>query len=336
MSRTRLRQVARLEKRALPYIAQKRRDAEERAASEASKREKNFITVANLAVLILYGNPKVGEPLTCAWQRCLESEAWKACRERHPRIGAEGRGKESPFNDQGARSIAQYFREYILPGLPGTDETKKLNAVLAKAPPWLLWFAHAEIPILSLGLKLPDLSRLCHFDRPEAFGHLPDGAFERRRLPEGVEDDELGFVLGLIRRDPAVLARLSPRERIACERMAPIPQANLTPRERMRALRTKQKRTTSGSWDGSPQAQTDEWREFASVAALLRAMSRDSGLIPGARLPDKASDGKGLPPSVGEVQRGSRHSHHRRVQLNSHRSLSIQPRHSSARGREVA
>jgi hypothetical protein len=76
MSRAQIRRLARLEKQAVPYIARKRREQEARAEALASGREKYFVVVANLAVLILYGDPQVGEPLTCAWRRCVESKAW--------------------------------------------------------------------------------------------------------------------------------------------------------------------------------------------------------------------------------------------------------------------
>jgi hypothetical protein len=272
MSRARLRQLARLEKLAVSYIAQKRRHEEEARATHASQCEKAFITMANVAVLILYGDPQVGEPLTCAWQRCLQSTAWQACRAKHPPVSEQGRGQESPFDDRGAQAIAEYFRAYILPDLPGADETAKLNAVFAKAPLWLLWFTYAELPIVVLGLKLPDLSSMSRFARPERLGHhyLPDGAFEWRRLPVGVEDELLGLFLGLERRDPAALAKLSPGMRIADEREDPI----LTPRERLRALRMQERGATSGSGGGSPHAHIDDRPELASVAVLLRFMSQ--------------------------------------------------------------
>ena len=279
MSRAQIRRLARLEKQAVPYIARNRREQEARAEALASGREKYFVVVANLAVLILYGHPRVGEPLTCAWRRCVESKAWQACREKHPPVNA--RGKESPFDEGGAESMAQYFRAYILPDLPGADETAKLNAILAKAPPWLLWFTHAEVPILFLGLKLPDLSSMCRFERPEAFPHdpLPYGAFEGRRLPEGAEDHDLESFLGLMRRD-----------RIANEGQDLLLQAHFTPRQHLRALRMKESATTGGSASGSPRARRDDRPELTSVAALLRDMSRTSGFVPGATLPpDKAS-----------------------------------------------
>jgi len=170
MSQVRFRQVARLEKRALFYIEQKRRYEEE---ERASHRERYFVKIANLALLILYGDPKIGEPLTCAWQRCLESRAWKECREKHAdRFGRSGGEVDGPFDDRGAQSIAQYFHEYILPDLPGADDIEKLNSVFAKAPAWLLWFAYAESSILCLGLKLPDLSSMSRFARAAGGGTI--------------------------------------------------------------------------------------------------------------------------------------------------------------------
>jgi hypothetical protein len=277
MSRTRARQVAHLENLALPYIERKRQEEQRRVERLASARDEALVMIASLAFLLLYGEPAIGEPLSRAWERSLASRALKADRATHSDLG-----EVDPFDEQGARSIARYFRAHVLPGLPGTDEREKLNRVLAKAPPWLLWFTHAELPILLLGLKLPDLSSMCRFDRPKLLRHhqLPDGAFAWSQLPEGVEDQRLGLLLGLMRRDPAVLARLTPRQRMACERNgqehAEIYQANLTPRERLRALRMKQRGATSRRTAGPPQAQTDDRPEFASVAAWLRAVSRDS------------------------------------------------------------
>jgi hypothetical protein len=214
MSRTRLRQVARLERCALPYIERKRRYDGETAAS---LRESAFRRAASVALLILHGDPRLGEPLRDAWVRCLQSPAWKACRAKHPDyIGRYD--EEAPFNMLGARGLAQYFRSYFLPELPGADETEKLNAVFAKAPIWLLWFTHADVIGVVLGLKVPDLSTKARFGRPGITLVLPDGTFEWRRLPDGAEDKW------------NAMARQHRRERLA------LPD-NLTTRERRRVLR---------------------------------------------------------------------------------------------------
>jgi hypothetical protein len=184
MSRTRLRQIARLERRALPDIERKRQYEEDKAAS---RREYAFRIAANIALIILYGDPRIGEPLAEAWRRCLQSPAWKACRAKHPDyIGRYRRDEEGPFYMEGVSGIAKYFRTYFLPELPGADETEKLNAVFAKAPTWLLWFTHADVIGAVLGLKVPDLSSKARFGRPSlTLVQLPDEAFEWRRLPNG-------------------------------------------------------------------------------------------------------------------------------------------------------
>jgi hypothetical protein len=208
-----MRRVARLERRALPYIEEMRRYKEREAAS---LRERAFAVAANLALLILYGDPRIGEPLIYAWRRCIESPAWKACREKHPDyIGdIRRRGRKGFFGTY----IAQYFRKYFLPELPGIDETEKLKSVFARAPEWLLWFTHADVIGPVLGLEIPDLSSKSRFARPDiSMLHLPDGSFEWRELPDGAED-----VFYAMQGEQLPLA------------------ANLTPRERMRALRLQE------------------------------------------------------------------------------------------------
>ena len=165
---------------------------------------------------------------------------------------------EGPFDDRGAQCIAQYFHEYILPDLPGADDIEKLNSVFAKAPAWLLWFTNAELTVLFLGLKLPDLSSMFRFARPRGRrDYLPYGAFELRRLPDGEEDR----ILPLIR-----------------ERQLAI-EAKLTPRERMRAVRIKESSAMSGSGGDSSQSRTDDRSDGDAVAAWLRRMSQVSGAV---------------------------------------------------------
>ena len=210
MNRTRLRQIERLEKRAQPYIARRQLDDEEAREKFRFYREHAFARVANLALLILYGEPRIGEPLTCAWQRCWESDALKAYFERHPEMDA------SPFDKRGVWSITRYFCENVQPDLPGIDARAKLNAIIATAPGWLLWFTRAELDLL----RSTGSFQQCRYARPLHFGDgLPDGACDLRRLPDGVDDK--------------VIAELIKRKRS-------VPEQKLTPRERMRALRKKE------------------------------------------------------------------------------------------------
>jgi hypothetical protein len=80
MNQIRARQIARLEKRALPHIKQ-------REGIEQQWRQVRRGAVAHAAVLaflVRHGNPQMDEPLSEACRRVAESEAWKACCEKFP------------------------------------------------------------------------------------------------------------------------------------------------------------------------------------------------------------------------------------------------------------
>ncbi len=80
MSETRFRRIARLEKLAKPYLElarQTERQWERTLQGTAAN-------AAILAFLIRYGNPNIGEPLSCACRRASESSAWKECCEKFP------------------------------------------------------------------------------------------------------------------------------------------------------------------------------------------------------------------------------------------------------------
>jgi hypothetical protein len=89
-------------------------------------RKEAFEIMASLGLLTLYGDPKIDEPLSNAWQRCVESKAWKEGLEKDPDFGKDL--QSTPFN-YGVGYIASYFRKYFLPELPGANETDKLNAI---------------------------------------------------------------------------------------------------------------------------------------------------------------------------------------------------------------
>ena len=78
MYQTRSRQIARLEKRAVPYMALKQANQKK----WDSIRDGAVEHAAVLAFLIRYGKPKSREPLSEACQRVTESKAWKALRDK--------------------------------------------------------------------------------------------------------------------------------------------------------------------------------------------------------------------------------------------------------------
>lgn len=187
MTHPQFRRVARLEREVQAYLGQKEKS---RSPLTEKIRRDSFTCVANLCVLMLFGYPKIHEPLGQAWQRCTVNDTWRLCRERHPHFGSYNRDDEGdPCQRLGAKWIAEYFEKYCFDYLPGADQTEKINRVLHTAPPWLLWGAFMDVHGPAVGITIPDISSMMRFARGEiTFGHLPTGPFVARLLPPGTND----------------------------------------------------------------------------------------------------------------------------------------------------
>jgi hypothetical protein len=217
MTQNRRRQLARFERRALSYIRANRNGLEN--GKFESIRRIEFGRVACVCLLTLYGAPRIDESLATAWRRVCQSAAWRARRKEHPHLPSfEGddhfRMCETPFDLVGAMLLGGYFREFFLADLPGSNESEKLNAVLAAAPPWLIWFSNTEISIKMCGLKAPDISKERRFLRAPPSDGLPVGQFERKLRPAGVDDwHDVELRKFAATRVPVLPAHLTPRER---------------------------------------------------------------------------------------------------------------------------
>jgi hypothetical protein len=210
VSRRQFRRVIRLERRSLSYIHRQQEARQLHKEFELSPddltclRAFAFRIAAAVCLFTLYGDPNIDEPLTEAWRRCLESEAWTSCGERHGHLREYIIGTypadvhptnedlecgQDLFDDQGLVFVSDYFAKYLMPELPGADQIEKLNAILARASPWLLWFTQMDYHGYCLGLQLPDLSSVSRIDRLRYLTHrLPTGPFQCRLLPDGIED----------------------------------------------------------------------------------------------------------------------------------------------------
>jgi hypothetical protein len=179
MYQVRSRQIARLEKRALPYI-------EQRGEMEQQWRQVRRGVVAHatvLAFLVRYGNPQVDEGLSDACRRFAKSEAWKACCEKFPESCKNYRDEFSfePYNRDRVFLIGDPLRHILISTFPGTNERDKINRTFRSAPPWLMWFTFADYTAELLGLDLPDLSDVRGFkDRKRCF--TAGGACRKARL----------------------------------------------------------------------------------------------------------------------------------------------------------
>jgi hypothetical protein len=195
----------RLEQWSAPYIQRKQKAREEQQKritpdQITSARWSALRMATAVCLLTLYGDPKIDEPLTAAWRRCIESEAWTSCGQRykslreyvigtHPDVHPTNEYLErmkDPFDDLGLPLVSDYGAMYVMPNLPGADLFKKLNAVLARTPLWLLWFTHMDRHGALLRLQLPDLSGMSRVDRERySLSPLPTGPFSMQPVARG-------------------------------------------------------------------------------------------------------------------------------------------------------
>jgi hypothetical protein len=179
MSQARRRRIARLEKLAEPTIERVRQSDE---ARNAGIRDAATSHAIGLGALILFGNPKEDEPLSEAWQRCME---W---------FQNQGLDRNTCLLISGnwIRCAAEIVREKVTAELPGSTEKEKFQNLFSSAPPWLIWFTFADFTGSILDLALPDLSSVTHFERSKSilnkWPNLPDGKFEFR-----IRSDDLGL-----------------------------------------------------------------------------------------------------------------------------------------------
>ena len=239
MNQTRFRQIARLEKRAVPYIKQR-----EGIAQQLRNLRRGAVAhAAVLAFVMRYGNPQIGEPLSEAWRRVAESEV--------------GKGSFEPYSRDRVFLMGLHLRHILLATFPGADEKDKLNCVFKSAPPWLIWFTFADYTAKLLDLNLPDLSSVSGFERSKKIFHgwwaLPESAFECRPWPDGADGEPLA------RTDLSLLG------------LETKPDAPITNRQRKRALANSARSSLSHqiAWPG---LLSKEWLQldFETLLARLR------------------------------------------------------------------
>jgi hypothetical protein len=119
MSQSQRSRIARLEKQVSRHRAEKAPNQRAREEDDLYYFKVIIPHAINLAYLIKFGAPKVGEPLT---------ESWK-------RTGYDG--SDDPFNISGADSISFHLLTHAFPRA-GDRLKAEINAVFETAPAWLL------------------------------------------------------------------------------------------------------------------------------------------------------------------------------------------------------
>jgi hypothetical protein len=231
MSKNRFRQIARLEELAQPYLKRRRHIEKEWQCTISGAANHAAI----LAFLIRYGEPEIGEPLSCAWERFVNTHVWKEYCDKWQAMNQECIRDEygdepecrftftarpyrgSPYDRDGALLRGAYLRHELIARFSGGTEKEKLERVFASAPPWLIWFTFADYTAELLGLSLPDLSSVAGFARSKAdfdnwYG-LPKDAFVPRPWPDGPDNEPLARTdLDLLR--PATERPINPTTRL--------------------------------------------------------------------------------------------------------------------------
>ena len=203
----RRRQLARLEKLARPYIKSVRHDDAQFKENAGVVRHATWHAI-NLGALILFGEPEQDEPLSIAWQRCVEGFTYLQRLEKLedlPEIDYVG-------------CAATVVRRQVLGALPGTTEKAKLQHLLFSAPPWLLWMTCADLTAWLLGLELPDCSSVNGSPRVNRYfiwPALPKGKFESDPVSTGG-------------------AEISPRDWLFFKEMKKLPEEEMSRLDRKR------------------------------------------------------------------------------------------------------
>jgi hypothetical protein len=162
-------QLTELEKRYAAAVEAKR-DEETAPAQWA------YYHAIRVAAVVLYGEPKIAEPLSVAHLRMQEKlakqfgaaadEYWQLEGKVHPSL----RGT--------------YYAEFMFNALPGADVNLKFERIFSNAPIWLLHFTGIEWDAKLLGFKLPKLvgapvlGEEARLDR-NRWPSLPEGTIDR-------------------------------------------------------------------------------------------------------------------------------------------------------------
>ena len=136
-----------------------RKLAETRAAREDELRPKARPHATAVAAIVLYGEPKIDEPLVRAWARTL----------RHNRITIQNEyGREyeyEPGHEHEYRSEYEYERELLIaykqlyPAImKDANETERFAEIFRTAPIWLLEFTWMRMDAYLLKFDLPEMS----------------------------------------------------------------------------------------------------------------------------------------------------------------------------------
>jgi len=151
----RIRNVEKLVSKAEKFLRLNKRE-EFRAQFIEDMRPRARLHATAVAAIVIYGEPRIDEPLIRAWGRTL----------RHHRIIVKNEyGREYQYERGHGEKYKNYERELkiahaeLYPAIiKGANETKKFATIFRTAPVWLLEFTWMRLDAEFLKFDLPEMS----------------------------------------------------------------------------------------------------------------------------------------------------------------------------------
>ena len=149
-----------------------------RRDEEAAPSRRAHSHAREVAAVVLYGEPKIDEPLSVAHLRMEEELDRQFAAEADERLLRLFGEKANPL----LRELA--CQKLMFDALPGANDNLKFERIFSKAPIWLLHFTGIEWDAKLLGFKIPKLvgapalGEKARLDRNQ-WPFLPEGTIDR-------------------------------------------------------------------------------------------------------------------------------------------------------------
>jgi hypothetical protein len=145
--------------------------AEELVSAALKKREEHLAQLRDMlrpkalrhatavAAIVIYGEPRIDEPLIRAWVRTLRHHGITVKNEYGREYEYEpGHEHEYRFKDDYERELRAVHGILYPAIMNGANETEKFTEIFRTAPVWLLEFTHMELDAALLQFDLPEMS----------------------------------------------------------------------------------------------------------------------------------------------------------------------------------
>lgn len=163
-SRQRICKLEKLLSQAEDYVSialKRRAEREEETIESLQWRPKAMLHATAVAAIVIYGQPRIDEPLGRAWARTLRHHGI-SIRNEYGRAYEYEPGHEHEYRaefefeyERELKAASQELRPIIM---KGANETEKFTEIFRTAPVWLLEFTWMRLDASLLNFDLPEMS----------------------------------------------------------------------------------------------------------------------------------------------------------------------------------